>query len=901
MIASYEEDVLEVALKRIESDVLQHPETPKVVLVPHAALADWFEKRLSENPPPASSLIVTTLAHWAAEQPLTGRVVPELERLSLVFNALRERRWFEQQDRWVLAREALVLVDELTRWGFSMPQDPEDFSDQLAQAYAARRSTPLQFEARLVHDLWWVLNQNPLELSPAMAYQQQLTRLAALPQRGFCYLVAAEALIPAESQCLAALGSRMTLVRIDSPVPGRGGDACATALRAAWDDPAHQTLAGRAEALRRVMPGNPFEDRLMLTGMVSIESEAHEGARQVQQWLSAGCRSIAIVAQDRVVSRRMRAMLERQGIGVRDESGWTFSTTAASTVVMRWLDLVRSEGYYRHLQDMLHSPYLCGDWPAEKRERAVSVLEALMLKTNWISDLGVLVQHLEGTSDEAEAAQGSARELLDRLQQAGRLFQHATQPFAAWLERLMQSFEICGVTDGLAQDAAGRQLLEILNQLREDAAQASGRLSLSEWVRALDLQFEAASFVDEAAGSPVCMTQLGLTRLRSFDAVLMLGADGDHLPFIPLQAYFGDVVRAALGLPTRQDILDATRRDLIELISRATTVRITWRSEINGERNPLAPLLQRLDVFHQMAWGRPLLSVQQVLSPADIPTTPPTMPEPRLRSSQVPQTLSASAHNRLLACPYQYFAAAVLRLADESTIQETVDKRDYGQLIHEILYQFHKATPQVSALAHDLAITRLTTLTRNAFGKRKIPDEEMRAWCLRWESRIPAYVTWAMTWEREGWRWTGGEKMHERLLGAHTPGQVVLKGKLDRMDRRRGPDGDELAILDYKLKSFSGRIGKDIAQGEDVQLAVYTLLADQPVAQAAYLLLDEDAPRLVESPHPQENADAVSARIVTLFQALREGEALPAHGDDQDCQRCEFSGLCRRDHWDMGT
>ncbi len=903
MIASREEDVLEVALRRIVGDALQKPESPVMVLLPHAALVDSFQLQLSESLPGSVPLCITTLSRWAAEQIPNGRIIPEIERLSLVFNALRERRWFEQEDRWVLAREALVLVDELTRWGFAMPRDTESFAGQLAQAYATRSSTPLQFEARLVHDLWWALNQNPLELSPAMAYQRQLAQLATLPRQGSCYLVAAARLTPAESQCLAVLAERMTLVRIENPQPGREGDACTTALRTAWEDPACGTLSDRAQALACDMPMSPFEGRLVLAGMESIEREAHEGSLQIMQWLLAGYRNIAIVAQDRVASRRLRAMLERQGVAVRDESGWTFSTTAASTVVMRWLDLVRSEGYYRHLQDLLHSPYLCGDWPVEKRQQAVSVLEGLMLRTNWISDLGLLAQHFEDSAGNQGDGEAHAREMLDRLRRGIQLLQPQTLRFAQWLERLMQSLETCGIAMGLAQDAAGCQLLEILNQLGEDAELVPGKLTLPEWVRALDLQFEAASFMEKQSRGPVCMTQLSMTRLRSFDAVLVLGADADHLPFVSRQAYFGDVVRAALGLPTRQDILEATCRDLIELISRAGTVKVTWRSEINGERNPLAPLLQRLDVFHQSAWGKPLLTPQTALPDIEAGLVKaPGMPAPRLAATQVPLSLSASGHNRLLDCPYQFFAAAVLRLDDDGTIQETVDKRDYGQLIHEILYRFHQATPQVSALALGEASRRLTALTRSVFARKKIPDGEMRAWGLRWESRIPSYVAWATAWEQDGWRWTGGEVMQERLLGAHTPGQVVLKGKLDRMDRRGGPEGEEVAILDYKLKSFSSKIARDIAQGEDVQLAVYTLLADQPIAQAAYLMLDvEGVPRLVESPDPQENAEAVAARVVMLFRSLREGAALPAHGGDQDCLRCEYGGLCRRDHWDINA
>ncbi len=900
MIASDEEDVLEVALRHIILGVQQDPEASVIVLVPHAGLIDSFKNRLTALLP-TPVVRVTTLSHWAGEQPLTGRLVPEIERLSLVFNALRERRWFEQQDRWVLAQEALALVDELTHWGFSMPQDPELFSNQLAQAYAARNSSLFQFEARLVHDLWRVLNQDPLELSPSMAYQQQLARLAALPQSGICYVIAPGPLTPAESQCLAALAERIKVVRIENPLPGREGDPCTIALRVAWDSPVSGSLAERADSLKLKMQKSPFEGRLSLEGMESIEREAHQGAMQVQQWLLSGYSNIAILAQDRVVSRRLRAILERQGVAIRDESGWTFSTTAASTVVMRWLDLVRSGGYYRYLQDLLHSPYLCGDWSVEVREGAIAVLEASMLQTNWISGLDVLAQRLEQTADDSRGDVVSARELIIRLQQAARLLGRSTGSFSEWLQCLILSLNACGMTVGLAQDAAGRELLEILDKLAQDSRHALGKLTLSDWVRALDLQFEAASFTDMQADSPVCMTQLSLTRLRAFDAVLVVGADIDHLPFIPLPAYFGDVVRVALGLPTRGDVLESTRSNLIELISRASAVKITWRSEINGERNSLAPLMQRLDSFHQRAWGKPLLGLRQTILAPVVSGCSPEMPAPRLQAREVPTTLSASGHNRLLACPYQFFAANVLGLGDESTIQETVDKRDYGQLIHQILYQFHHSTPELSAMAPDIAVQRLTAMTRSVFAKRKIPDEELRAWGLRWESRIPAYVAWAMAWEQDGWRWVEGEMMRERLLGAHTTGQVLLKGKLDRMDRRTGASDEELAILDYKLKGFTGKIGKEIEQGEDVQLAVYTLLSDRPVTYAAYLLLDDGEPRIVASPDPQATAAAVSERIVSLFEAIRAGAALPAHGVDQDCRHCEFGGLCRRDHWDIKT
>ena len=46
-----------------------------------------------------------------------------------------------------------------------------------------------------------------------------------------------------------------------------------------------------------------------------------------------GKQEIAVIAQDRVVSRRLRALLERAGVLVADETGWKLSTTRAAAAL----------------------------------------------------------------------------------------------------------------------------------------------------------------------------------------------------------------------------------------------------------------------------------------------------------------------------------------------------------------------------------------------------------------------------------------------------------------------------------------------------------------------------------------------------------------------------------------
>jgi ATP-dependent helicase/nuclease subunit B len=46
-----------------------------------------------------------------------------------------------------------------------------------------------------------------------------------------------------------------------------------------------------------------------------------------------------------------------------------------------------------------------------------------------------------------------------------------------------------------------------------------------------------------------------------------------------------------------------------------------------------------------------------------------------------------------------------------------------------------------------------------------------------------------------------------------------------------------------------------------------------------------------------ELAQANIARLLAVFEQMREGVAMPAHGVDEACVYCEMRGLCRKSEW----
>jgi ATP-dependent helicase/nuclease subunit B len=462
---------------------------------------------------------------------------------------------------------------------------------------------------------------------------------------------------------------------------------------------------------------------------------------------------------------------------------------------------------------------------------------------------------------------------------------------ALWLANLLQSLLALG-TD-LAEDAAGAQLLALLNLRAQELETDQVRFSQAEFRRWLDGELEAATFVEHSIDSPVVFTHLAAARLRPFDGVILLGAEADRLPGAPASGFFNQRVRAELGLPGHADNARDMQADLFALLATCPDTLVLWRAREAGEEVAVSPWFERLDALHRQTWKAGLEDAalrhwlnDLAMSARPSAGTPVPAPVPRA----LPARLSVSAYNSLVACPYQYFARHVLKLNEEDEISAEVDKADYGSLVHAILYRFHRRHPLLSNIADETLFADLLEETRQAFAAPAAQDWFSQAWRLRWEARIEPYIQWQKQREQEGWRWQEGEQRQEREF-ALPGGSITLYGRLDRIDRR----ADQVAVLDYKTESPQGLRDKHQARGEDVQLAAYALLLGDSVAETGFVSLEDSPPKWLAA----ESADAgqEGRRLVAIFTGLNQGASLPAQGIEQVCTYCEMRGLCRRDYW----
>ena len=828
------------------------------VLLPNYHVAGPLARAMGEVS--QSTLLLprmVTLSDWAQEIVLDVPVIADSQRHALLYQHLRKQKWFEQADLWSMTQELLALFNELTYALDELPDNADAFAAAVQSAYQARQNSSLQLEARLVFELWHAMLSGA-ELDKARAYQQQLARLALQADEPL-YVLRASDWDALEQRFLDEYAQRAEVTVFDLR------EMAATSLQSP------PRLAGK----------------LQFYAATSLEQEARAATMQIRLWLDQGKRDIAIVAQDRVVARRVRALLERAEVLVADETGWTYATLSVSTVLERWLTALQSDFYHHDLLDLLKSPFIFADMAAGDRKAAVYQLEQLLRKHGVVAGLEKFIALV--------AHETQLHQPLVRLRQAAAMLGLGDRlTLSEWLLALRESLHLLGIDRGLQQDDAGAKLLLALATWQQELSGDTGRYRFAEWRRWLAQQLDTETYHDSGIESPVRLTHLAATRWRSFDAVLLLGCDADHLPS-PADGgrWFNDAVRSSLDLPTRGSRAARQRDDLLALLLLNQCVLVTWQKDKNGEQGLLSPWLQMLRDHHQMAHGDDLgeselecLLASEDACSVELPKA--VQPMPCVPPEAVPRSISISAYNSLVACPYQYYARYILRLNELDEVKEAIEKRDYGERVHDILRRFHEHYPRVSDhVAGEMELT-LRSISEEVFADLLEQDFAARAWLARWDKCLPAYLAWQAGNEAQGWHYAESESEFDRQLeGIH------LRGRIDRLDTRE----QEKRVLDYKTQGDQYLRNKLREPGEDVQLACYAYAHE--AADAEFVSIENGAVKLVEPKHDVPQLAQLNAeRLVQVMARIRGSAGLPANGIDTACAYCEVRGLCRKGEWD---
>lgn len=681
---------------------------------------------------------------------------------------------------------------------------------------------------------------------------------------------------------------------------GFQADPLADALLARWG--ARGALIHWHEA--QVQPPVP---RLHACG--DAEDEAQRAAACVVKQASAGRLPVALVANDRLLTRRISALLQGAGLTLRDETGWKLSTTHAAAQLMA---LLRAADRQARTDDVL-------DWLKQTRMGGAAKVSQLEKQARALG-----LSHGASALTHPKLAPFvpvGASDLLTGLQ--------APRPLAQWLGDLAQALRACGWWEAFTTDQAGQQIVQALRlgdgaahelsaltsglgeadlvAMESTARRGPARMGLhafSAWVRDA---LEAASFTlrgaDEAGEPAVVILPMAQLLGRVFGAVVAPGCDEVRLqPSPEPPGQWTPSQRETLGLPGRDSLAEAAHQAW-QSMTALPQLDLLWRTQDQGEAVLPSPWV--------LAW------TPSVDTGANDPRVPRSLrPEPQARPTPaagalLPDAISASAYQDLRDCPYRFFALRQLRLQEDDELEAEPDKRDMGIWLHAVLKAFHEQRAGhepdterdralIDSLADSVAIDMGLTLNDGA-DQLGSGQAGFLPFLAAWPALRDGYLKWLAGFEATAGRAGPRFQQAELSLGSQV-GPYRLVGKLDRVDHQDSPEGAIPFVIDYKTeprKTTTDRVKQPL---EDTQIGFYAALLPDETLRAAYLSISEsrnekEPTQLVEQTEVIELREHLREGLMHDLDRVAAGHPMPALGEGRVCEFCAARGLCRKDFW----
>ena len=816
---------------------------------------------------PYAQLIQVAKAAWARDQP-SAQFVPRFET---TMNWTRLLGGYEPADddlRLDAARDVLTAAGLLARAGFGGQQTMLTPRLMEAAQSLAKVAAAVPPDQRLA---WGVQLGDELDsgmATPLLALERAIARIALAWAASSSY--ATDRLFAAQPGLLVVIEgfqAEPLVSALMQQLTARGDRALSLSLH-----------AGTASAVSSDM-------NLALHPTQDAEDEAQTAAACVLAHINQGRSPVALVAVDRVLIRRVRAMLADRGVAVRDETGWKVSTTRAAATLM---SLLRASVWNASSDAVL-------DWLKNAPAFDVPTVTALEMALRKA-----------GTRDWRGAVHLSLDATL--VSDVNALFEclRPSRTVSAWLVDLRNALQTSGQWPGLVGDVAGQAVLKALRldvtldaTVDDEFAPFTTPLSLSEFTVWVSQTCEADSFYPvHPAQAQVVILPLSQLLGRALPAVVLPGCDEVRLsPSNDPPGLWTPAQREQLGLPSREALALALRQSWHYALQ-APHLDLLWRTSEGGERLMPSGFVQALllsNNVHPTPGGATVTPDPRALR--TLLPQPSQMPSPRGDDLPVAR-LSSSAYEDLRRCPYRFFALRQLRLQESDELESELSKRDFGNWLHSLLKHFHLALQQVQASKDTQVpvfidkLAMINVASTQATEELGLSPSEFLPFAAAWPKVRAGYLQWLDDHEATGAKFLEAEVWKEMPLGA-----ITLIGKLDRVDLQA--DGTPL-VLDYKTEARTLTAERLKPATQDTQIAFYGALISDDTLGAAYINLGEKEPsKTYSQPDIVHLRDQLIEGILSDTSRIAEGVGLRAMGEGKSCDFCAARGLCRKDFWSV--
>lgn len=645
---------------------------------------------------------------------------------------------------------------------------------------------------------------------------------------------------------------------------------------------------------------------LTLVEAASPRDEARAIALRLRQAAEDGT-TAALITPDRMLTRRVTALLDRWGILPDDSAGTPAHLTAPGRLLRHMAQLRVNGPTADALLTILKHP-LCHSGAERGQHRL------------WTSELELFIRH-KGVPypDLAQlSAWKHAEAAQDWLAWIDRCFLQPSVrgqlPLASHVEgHLAQAEAVCAgsASDDAAElwaKKAGEACRKAFDDLTENAGFA-GSMTPRDYADLVDGLLRSEEVRDRDAPHPDILIWGTIeARVMGADLVILGGLNEHSWPDAPpADPWLNRRMRQQVGLLLPERRIGLSAHDFQQAIG-AKEVWLT-RAERSEDAetvpsrwlNRLTNLLRGLEQTNGPAVlaamqkrGRDWLALGHALE-TPLPAPRAARPSPVPPVIARPDTLSVTNIEKLIRDPYAIYASRILRLRPLNPIQHAPDALHRGTMIHKVFETFVRDT------ARDVVAVKVAGLMETARHvlEAHVPWPADR---IQWRIRIEKVARWFVEAER-------GRRHGARPVLLETTGRVDITdppfrvtAKADRIDM---DESGQALVYDYKTGTAPSR---NRQLHFDIQLLVtaaiiceggFADIAPRGVAGARYIAL---GPNPKEEPAPLDEVppERVWEMLKTLLAAYSEPDMgyTARNKMHKDVFGSDYDQLSRYGEWD---
>lgn len=573
--------------------------------------------------------------------------------------------------------------------------------------------------------------------------------------------------------------------------------------------------AVRARAVANAMTAADFSDRWSalkpaerrLSGVRAAEfadsaAEAQGIALALREALETPGRTAALVTPDRVLARRVSALLRRWDIEADDSAGRSLAETPVGTLLLAIATAAAEELAPVSLLALLKHPLVGGE--GEQRLKwldAVRSVDIALRGPRPAAGLAGLDEDLH---------RGRAAEDWARLRPG---IAALSTIFAEPLSLAELARQLGAAAGALAGDrpwvgAEGHGAAELLADLQTSPSAAAMELAAEDAAPLLRDLLNIPRVRQPYGGHPrIYIWGLLEARLQQADLMVLGGLNEGVWPAAPAaDPWLAPKIRANLGLPGLEFRTGLSAHDFASALG-GPQVLVT-RARRN-ERSPTVASRFWLRLEAMTGGVTRDTRLERLVAAIDDPGDPhpASRPRPAPAADLRPKRISVTSVDRLKADPFAFYAQAMLGLRSLDPLEADHSAAWKGTAVHKVLEEWLKqddCTP-AALLPRAEALLRGETI-----------HPMLRA---LWAPRLMEAIKWIEEQQRED-RDQGRRPLKAEISGETQIDGVTVHGKADRIDVL--VDGG-LAIVDYKTGKAPSP--KAVAEGFALQLGLLGLIA----------------------------------------------------------------------------